>query len=255
VAVPAARGVRVWCGVSVGLVYRRPATRGGRAAATASTGWARLRAAFEIAVEHEAALVASVGPFGQAWCGFTAPQAEQVLEEEGYWWAAGEVPAVRVPFPAARSPNDAGGFHRTSLSGDCWVRCGVGCPEWMASWQERRTTRVLRRRRACPLGWWASRSGEVCESEVCESLEVVHRDAVRVLAELTVIRREPGDQFRVADAARDGDTVGDDGGLLPSAFCLLSGRPPNRATSGFPPLRWTLASGHLLGPCGVSVVA
>jgi hypothetical protein len=52
------------------------------------------------------------------------------------------------PFPAAPSPNDACDFHRTSLSGDYCVSCGVGCPEWMASWQERQTTKVLRRRRA-----------------------------------------------------------------------------------------------------------
>jgi hypothetical protein len=30
--------------------------------------------------------------------------------------------------------------------------------------------------------------------------------------------------------------------------------PPNRATSGFLPLRSTLASRHLRGPCGVSTV-
>jgi len=31
--------------------------------------------------------------------------------------------------------------------------------------------------------------------------------------------------------------------------------PPNRATSGFLPLRTTLAWKHLRGPCGVSMVA
>ncbi|MEN3263935.1 MAG: hypothetical protein V7646_829 [Pseudonocardia sp.] len=36
---------------------------------------------------------------------------------------------------------------------------------------------------------------------------------------------------------------------------LLSGMPPNRATSGYLPLRSTLASRHLRSPCGVSMVA
>src|SRR3954467_2117111 len=39
-----------------------------------------------------------------------------------------------------------------------------------------------------------------------------------------------------------------------ASFCRLSGMPPNRATSGFLPLRSTLASTHLRGPCGVSMV-
>ena len=52
--------------------------------------------------------------------------------------------------------------------------------------------------------------------QVRESSDVVHRDAVRVLAELTPVRQEPGDQLLVADDARDQDPVGDDRVLLPS---------------------------------------
>ena len=36
-------------------------------------------------------------------------------------------------------------------------------------------------------------------------------------------------------------------------FCRRSGIPPNRATSGFLPLRSMLASKHLRGPYGVSM--
>jgi hypothetical protein len=40
-----------------------------------------------------------------------------------------------------------------------------------------------------------------------------------------------------------------------AVFCRFSGIPPNRATSGFLPARSTLASTHVLGPCGVSILA
>jgi hypothetical protein len=41
-----------------------------------------------------------------------------------------------------------------------------------------------------------------------------------------------------------------------AVFCRRSGMPPNRATSGFlPPLRATVASKQVRGPCGVSMVA
>ena len=40
-----------------------------------------------------------------------------------------------------------------------------------------------------------------------------------------------------------------------ASFCRRSGMPPNRATSGFLPLRSILASRHLRGPYGVSIAA
>ena len=42
---------------------------------------------------------------------------------------------------------------------------------------------------------------------------------------------------------------------MTASRCRRSGIPPNRATSGFLPLRSTLASKHLRGPYGVSMVA
>jgi hypothetical protein len=67
----------------VGFHYRRPATRGGRAARDLGRECGEVAGGVEVAIEHEAALVASECPFGQAQCGFTTPQAEQVVED-GY---------------------------------------------------------------------------------------------------------------------------------------------------------------------------
>lgn len=152
------------------------------------------------------------------------------------------------PFPAAPSPNDACDFHRTSLSGDYCVASGVGRPEWMRSWQERQTTRVLRRRRAiscahsgrcCP---GRSRSASLrtwCTEMPSVALQSSHRSARSRLTS-SLWRMMPGTRTRSE---------------MTVFFCLLSGMPPNRATSGFLPLRSTLASIHLRGPCGVSMTA
>jgi hypothetical protein len=64
-----------------------------------------------------------------------------------------------------------------------------------------------------PFRLWPSRS-----VKVCESADVVHRDAVRVRADLAPIRQEPGDQLFVADDSRDQGPVGDDRVLLPSQW-------------------------------------
>lgn len=43
--------------------------------------------------------------------------------------------------------------------------------------------------------------------------------------------------------------------MMTGFFCRLNGIPPNRATSGFLPLRSIRASKHLRDPDGVAIVA
>jgi hypothetical protein len=56
--------------VSIGLVYRRPATLGGRAADDLADECGEVTGSVEIAIEHEGALIAAECPFGQAQFGF-----------------------------------------------------------------------------------------------------------------------------------------------------------------------------------------
>jgi hypothetical protein len=56
--------------VSIGLVDRRPATLGGRATDRLTDERGEVTGSIEIAIEHEAALIAAECPFGQAQFGF-----------------------------------------------------------------------------------------------------------------------------------------------------------------------------------------
>ena len=88
VAVPAARVVRVWCGFPSGSFTVAHANSGRTCRPlTSSTSWARLRAAPEIAIQHETALIAAECPFGQAQFGFH--------HTTGRTGLGGGVPAVR----------------------------------------------------------------------------------------------------------------------------------------------------------------
>jgi hypothetical protein len=58
----------VW--VSLGLVYRRPANSGRTCRRNLVHELGEVAGGVEIAIEHEAALIASECPFGQAQCGF-----------------------------------------------------------------------------------------------------------------------------------------------------------------------------------------
>src|SRR5258708_40152115 len=62
-----------------------------------------------------------------------------------------------------------------------------------------------------PRRLWPSRT-----VEDCEAADVMHRDAVRAVAEFAPVRQEPGDQLLVTDDARDQDAVRDDRVSLPS---------------------------------------
>jgi hypothetical protein len=83
VAVPAARVVRVWCEFPSGSFTVAHATRGGRAATTPSTSWARLRAALRSRSSTRPHLSHRNVRSDRRSLAFTTPQAEQVLEE-GY---------------------------------------------------------------------------------------------------------------------------------------------------------------------------
>jgi hypothetical protein len=63
------------------------ATLGGRATGDLLDECGEVAGAAPIAVQHQGALVAAVGPFGPAQFGFHTPQPEQVLEE-GYQQSA-----------------------------------------------------------------------------------------------------------------------------------------------------------------------
>src|SRR5260370_13123167 len=76
----------------------------------------------------------------------------------GTGWAARRGPVSALggdgPFPRSLPPNPPGGFHRNGLSSDYAV-CVTGVA-WMAAWQARQATRVLRRLlaiRAPHAGW------------------------------------------------------------------------------------------------------
>lgn len=91
------------------------------------------------------------------------------------------------------------------------------------------------------------RTVAVPAGRVGEASDVVHRDTVVGFADLAAARQEPGGQHFVADGARHQAAV------LATSLLRRSGIPPNRATSGFLPLRSILASKHLCGPCTVAV--
>jgi hypothetical protein len=56
--------------ISNGLVYRRPATRGGRATDHLTDECGEVTGSAPVAIEHEGALIAAECPFGQAQLGF-----------------------------------------------------------------------------------------------------------------------------------------------------------------------------------------
>lgn len=56
-----------------------------------------------------------------------------------------------------------------------------------------------------PAGLWLSQS-----VEIGESADVVHRNAVRFLADFASVRQEPGDQLLVANDPWDWNAVADD---------------------------------------------
>ena len=85
-------------------------------------------------------------------------------------------------------------------------------------------------------------------AEVGELADLVHVHLARVPADLAPVRQEPGDLWRMMPGT--GARL-----EMTASCCLLSGMPPNHATSGFPPPRSILASRHLPGPCGVAIVA
>jgi hypothetical protein len=70
VAVPAAHTVWVCCGFPAGSFTVAHATLGGHAADDLVDECGEVAGGVEIAIEHESALLAAVGPFGKAQLGF-----------------------------------------------------------------------------------------------------------------------------------------------------------------------------------------
>ena len=79
---------------------------------------------------------------------------------------------------------------------------------------------------------------------------MVHLDGVRAGAELASALEQPCDQLLVGVERPVRLTVDQDRRLLP-----LERIPPNRATSGFLLSRTMLASKHVRGPYGVTILA
>jgi hypothetical protein len=120
--------------------------------------------------------------------------------------AAGEVPALAGPFPAASGPNHAGIFRCTWLSSDLlresgWLSCVDGL---VAGGADHEGLPAHLGHELCPRGLWPSRPGEVGEFA-----DLVDFYPGTLVAPLAPPGAEPDDQLPAA-GGRGGLAVGED---------------------------------------------